>query len=198
MPSLVTTEEFQAYIRDEQGVLEYADANDCVEVAEQMLEDICGRKWVAASEATSTRVYAPRSWSDIIRIHDCTTITAVTNDGTTVAPSAYQLEPLNGLDWSGETRPYETIRYIGNFWAFDNYRATVAVTATWGWPAIPDQIKRATLILAKDIAVHRDVNFGTIGSTDTGPVRARQAPLIRDLTRRYRREEAKVGIGGPT
>ena len=101
------------------------------------------------------------------------------------------------MDWTGEARPYEQIRYIGSRFTFDNYRATVSVTATWGWLAIPEQIKRAALILAKDIAVHRDVNFGNLGVTDVGAVRARQAPLIRDLTKRYRREEAKAGIGGP-
>ncbi len=194
--ALATTEELQEYLHDEQGAASYYDLDGCLTVAEQMLEDICGRKWVVATTAT-TRVYAPRSWSDSIRIHDATTVTAVVNDGTTLSPSLYQLEPLNGMDWTGEARPYEQIRYIGSLFAFDNYRATVSVTATWGWLAIPDQIKRAVLILAKDIAVHRDIAFGNLGVADTGAVRARQAPLIRDLTKRYRREEAKAGIGGP-
>lgn len=191
--SIVDLNTFKDYLRDEGTGRNNVDLQGVLDATDGLLEDICGRKWVVASTA-STRYYAPRSWTDVIRIHDCTTVTAVVNDTTTIAAADYQLEPLNGLSLMGGAVPYEQIRYIGKYWRFDNYRATVAVTATWGWPAIPEAIKRAVLVLGKDIVMHQDIRFGVVVDF----VKARQAPLIRDLTKRYRREEAKAGIGGPT
>ena len=102
----------------------------------------------------------------------------------------YQLEPLNGLDWAGETRPYEGIRYIGNAWTFDRFRATVAVTADWGWAALPDQVVRTHYVLAKDVWEFRSQQ-GNAGMDEFLENKAKM------LLKGYRREEAKAGIGGP-
>jgi hypothetical protein len=193
--TIVSVEEFSDYTRDEITANE-AEMEAILDATDELLADICHRQWVVAS-AASTRKYAPRSWSDSIRIHDCTTVTAIVADGEAVSLADCQLEPLNGLDWAGNARPYEQIRLIGQQWPFDDFRATVEVTATWGWPEIPAAVKRAALVLGKDIAAHRNLSFGATFMPDVGGVRVRQATLINDLIRNFRRPEAAAGIGGP-
>lgn len=193
--ALFTTEELASYLRNEIPTEDYADLEGVAASTESLITKVSGRKWVVAS-GSSTRYYAPRAvGQDLIRIHDCTTVTSVLNDGTAVpvwasSTGGYQLEPINGLDWAGESRPYEGIRYIGSRWAFDNYRATVAVTATWGWAAIPDQVVRAGYVIAKDMWEFRNAQ-NAAGFEEFIEAKAKM------LLKGYRREEAKAGIGGP-
>jgi hypothetical protein len=193
--TIVSSTEFTDYVRDE-ILANGAEVEAILEATDELLADICHRKWEIAGDA-SPRVYAPRSWSDSIRIHDCTTVTAITANGAPVSLGDCQFEPLNNLDWAGNARPFEQIRLVGQQWPFDNFRATVEVTATWGWPTIPARIKRAALVLGKDIGKHRDLSFGTAVVVDYGALRVRQATLIDDLVHNFRRPEAAAGIGGP-
>lgn len=188
--AILTVEDAMSYLRID-APAEYDDVAGIVSTVEDLLESICGRKWVVAS-GSSTRYYAPRSLTDTIRIHDAVSVTSVSNDGDALSvasstTSGYQLEPVNGMDWTGEARPYETIRYVNGRWRFDGYRATVAVTASWGWSAIPDQITRAALVLARDVHSYRD---------QPGLDEFLRSKAM-GLCKRYRREEAKAGIGGP-
>ena len=156
--------------------------------AEDFMDESCKRRFVVATSATP-RVYAPRS-GHILRIHDCTSITSVVNNGTTVAPADYQLEPLNGLTWSGEARPFEQIRLKSGSWSVDG-EATVTVTAAWGWAAIPPRIKHAALIVAKEIITNRDeVKFGLVGFSDVGGVSPRSNPIVTETINHYRRVES--------
>jgi hypothetical protein len=195
--TLISVDEFKEYTRNEL-LLEDEEVLGVLEATDDLLADLCQRRWVVAGDTATPRIYSPRSWSDVIRVHDCTLVSSVVADGVTVSPSEYQLEPLNGLDWAGNPRPYEQVRYIGNRWPFDNFRATVTVTARWGWPSIPSPIIRAARVLSKDIAMHRDISFGVAVVPDIAAIRVRQASLVSDLIKNWRRPEAMGGIGGPT
>lgn len=193
--ALLTPEDLAAYLRNEIQTEDYDDLSGVATATESLLTKVSGRRWVVA-DAASVRYYSPRTLNaDLVRIHDCTTVVSVTNDGTTVpvwstSTGGYQLEPVNGLDWAGETRPFESIRYIGSRWRFDNYRATVAVTATWGWAAIPEQVTRAAYVIAKDMWEFRNAQ-NTAGFEEFLDTKAKM------LLKGYRREEAKAGYGGP-
>ena len=192
----MTTEELASFLRNEIATEDYPDLENVRQSAESMTAKVTGRSWTLATGTPSTRYYAPRAvGQDLIRIHDCVSVTSVTNDGTTVpvwatATGGYQLEPINGLDWAGETRPYQSIRYIGSRWKFDNYRATVAVSANWGWSVLPSQVVRATYAIAKDFWAYRN-------SENTAGFEAFIEDKAKLLLKGYRREEAKSGIGGP-
>lgn len=195
--TLISVDQFKDYTRNELH-FDYDEIVGVLETTDEFLADLCRRRWVVAGDTATTRHYAPRSATDTIRFHDCVAVSTIAVAGETVDASEYQLEPLNGLDWAGNARPYEQARLIGARWPFDNFRATVAVTARWGWPAIPSLVTRAAFVLAKDISMHRDVAFGTIVVPDVAALRIRQASLITDLIKNYRRPEAMGGIGGPT
>jgi len=183
----------KAYHRNEIPTADDEFIDEGGDGAEDFMDESCKRRFVVATSATP-RVYAPRS-GHILRIHDCTSITSVVNNGATVAPADYQLEPLNGLTWSGEARPFEQIRLKSGSWFVDDGEATVTVTAAWGWAAIPARIKHAALIVAKEIITNRDeVKLGLVGFSDVGGVVARTNPIVRDAIRDYRRSET-FGIG---
>jgi hypothetical protein len=132
------------------------------------------RELVLVTESTvaSARLYVPSD--DVVRFHDAASVTSISNNGTAVSASVYQLEPVNGLSWSGEYRPYEQARMIagGCFYRYGQ-KATVTVTAKWGWSAIPDEVKSAVLILAKDVVKNKDVSFGIAAFTEYAAIRRR-------------------------
>lgn len=192
MARYLTVEDVQAYARDETSTLNAEFIETALLAAETQIDnDLQRRVEAVADDAVAVaRVFVPSSW-DVLRIHDCTEITAVTNNGTVVASADYQLEPVNGLSWAGESIPYTQIRLLSGYWYCDAGRATVAVTAKWGWPAVPAPIKKACLMIAKDIIRSRDTTgFGLVGITDAAGVSIRANPMVRDALAPYRRVEA--------
>ena len=190
MPRYLTVEQVKAYHRSEIPTDDDEFIEAACDAAEAMLDQECQRRFVVATTATLRR-YVPTNW-ERLRIHDCTSVTLISNDGSTVAAADYQLEPVNGLTWAGETRPYDQVRILGGgSWWIDGYEATVSVTATWGWAAIPARIEQAALIIAKEIITNRDeVKLGLVGFSDVGGVTARTNPIVRDTIAAYKRVEA--------
>jgi hypothetical protein len=186
--SIVALPTFKGYFRSEisaddsiiQAVL---DATDSV------IQEICQRKFVVAGSA-SARTYAPTVGRNVLRIHDCTTITSVVENSTTLtADTDFVKEPVQTVSWSGETRPYEQVRRIGASWYTDNGKGTVVVTATWGWAAIPSAVTQAALIGAKEILDQREVRFGIAAVNEFGPLRVRANPEVQRLLAPYMRVE---------
>lgn len=62
-------------------------------------------------------------------------------DGDTVDSTDYQLFPLNA-DVKPEPWPFDEIRRLVIGWPLGE---AVTVTAKWGWPAVPQAIKQATM-----------------------------------------------------
>lgn len=62
----------------------------------------------------------------------------------------------------------------------------VKVTARWGWPAIPEDISGATLLLANRLYMRKDSYAGVVGSSEWGaaPV-ARLDPDVEAILQRY-------------
>jgi hypothetical protein len=190
-----TVEQVQTFCRDETPTASFGFYSDALDAAIMELNNGCARQFVVAG-TPSARVYTPDSYSTVT-IHDCTSVTSVVNDGATITPTAWQLEPLNGLSWAGESIPYTRIRLIDSttfdFGLYNGKEATVTVTAAWGWPTIPSQIVSACYTIAKDIAANRDVRFGLVAVTEAAGISARTNPTVRTAIETYRRVEA-IGI----
>jgi len=161
-----------------------------IDAAEEAINDHCSRQFVVAHVSnTSTRLYVPAG--QIIRIHDAVEVTVVADDGATVASTGYQLEPLNNLTVAGETVPYDQIRRLSGYsWACDYGRATVAVTARWGWTALPAKYTEATKILTGDILAQASVRNGVVGFGEFGALRVRENPMVAFLLSRLVRAES--------
>lgn len=186
--SIVTIEEFLLYGRDQFSSVNEAEATFALNAAESAVNEHCQRQFVVAS-TSSARSYTPAcDGSDLLYIHDCTSVSSVSVNGS--ATTNYQSEPLNLISWSGEARPIERLRSTGGYWFFNRGIPTVTVTAAWGWAAIPSAVKQATLVIAKDIYQQRNTTAGIVGVSDFGPIRARLNPVALQLLAPYRRVES--------
>lgn len=167
-----------------------------IDAAEEAVDDYCGRVFVVAGASPTTRYYTPETdRSSVLRIHDCVAVTTVVDDGSTLTAAQYQLEPVNGLLASGDSVPYTQIRLIDSaWWTFDAGKAVCAVTARFGWSALPHRYTQAVLILASDVLDQRALQNGIVGFTEYAGIRVRANPMVSSLLRRLRRSEL-WGIG---
>jgi hypothetical protein len=192
--ALLTTAEYKLWARNEIPTADDDSIADAILAAQQALFNAVGRKIVVAG-ASSARVFIPRDDTPVLFIDDCTTVTSIIENGVTLASTAYQLEPLNGLSVGGEAWPYSQVRRIdGVEWYDYNDKATISITATWGWAAIPPQAIEACKIATKAILDGRDIRLGVLAAVDTGAVTERQALVVRNFVADYRSHKT-WGVG---
>jgi hypothetical protein len=169
--------------------------NLAIDSAEQSIDDLCGRKFSADGSA-SARTYRAQPYlavtDDISTLTGLVVKTDTSGDGTfdtTWASTDYQVEPLNNL-LKTTPRSVNNLRAVGSytFPVYGDGLAAVEVTAKWGWPAVPDSIKQAALMLASRLYGRKASPMGVIGVGDFGPVRiSRSDPDIAHLLMDYRR-----------
>lgn len=185
-PAYVSAADFDLYISDEFASTEAAIRLGALNAAERAVNQFCQRSFAVAGSATA-RSYVPTGTS-VLRIHDCTTVTAVTEGGTAV--TSYQKEPVT-VGWSALAVPYEQLMRLGTVWAQTGYagEATISVTATWGWTAVPDEVIEATKILGKDVLQQRRTSGNLIAVGDFGGA-VRINTYVKQLLSPLRRVEA--------
>ncbi|MFF3346081.1 phage gp6-like head-tail connector protein [Streptomyces sp. NPDC002779] len=86
------------------------------------------------------------------------------------AVTGYETSPDNAL---ADGRPITGLRRVLGTWGTSTSR--LRVTARFGWPAVPDDIHEAALILASRLYKRKDSPEGIIGSAEWG---------VRNLSRR--------------
>ena len=145
-----------------------------VEAASRQIDQACERIFYQDS---GTRYFVPRD-SYVCEIDDLASLTTLKTssgaDGTydiTWQATDYQTEPLNGIV-GGIESPITQIRAIDDYlFTIDGGEATVQVTGTWGWSAIPSAIKQAAIILSSRVFRRNDSPLGVAGFGDIGVVR---------------------------
>lgn len=144
--------------------------------ASRDIDKDCGRRFWLDPVAVQ-RVFNPQyrivpTWDGekllIDDIGDATGLTAEIGSGDYWVPVVdYDTGPDNALvdgqaiEWL--LRPY--LPWVT--WP----RQRIRITARWGWPAVPDQIKEATLLRAHRLARRQDSPEGVAGSTEFGVIR---------------------------
>lgn len=186
--ALVTIDQLLAYLGPDNVGTGFQDrATTALAAAHQAIYAHCGRDFLVSS-ASSARTFRPHPGSRFLTIDDCTTISSVVENGTTLTVNVdYVAEPLNNRNSRGRTVPFDQLARYGQNWYVDDVLPTVTVTAVWGWSttAAPDEAIEACKILAKDIMSAKDLR-GDVAIAENGDV----AKLLRDL----RRVEAWAGI----
>lgn len=123
------------------------------------IDGYCNRTF--AAEASATVRYFAASDLYVLDLGPCEISTTdgviiATDDGdntfgTTISAGGYILEPRNAVFASPDARPFTSIRRIGGTWPYTvsprTYQERVRVTAKYGWPAVPESVKRATMAL---------------------------------------------------
>lgn len=190
MSVYVTLAQLKDYARNEIAAADDTVLQLALDSAEMMVNNFCGRTFTVAA-AASARSYTPDGLAaKVLKIHDCTTITSIVEAGSTLDAASYQPEPVNGIMPNGDVRPFDSVRRYGGIWLWDDAKARIVVTATWGWASVPYRVQEATLIVAKDIYQQRNTNAGVAGFGEFGAVRVRMNPIVIDLLTPLRRVEA--------
>lgn len=167
-PDYITTAELKAFVR-------VGDALDDVELAawctaaSRAIDQYCNRQFgvVAAPEQrwyTARPSGARGLW--VVDVDDLMSAAGLTGLVGTTAVTKYTLEPRNaaarGLPWTrlvitadAEAQPCGT-------------DGEVAITATWGWTAVPAAVKQAAKLQASRFTARRDSPYGVAGSPTVG------------------------------
>jgi hypothetical protein len=186
----VTSAELEAHISGGTSTESAAGLLLAVQAASRWVEGWCRRQFNKASTSSARlyRVTNPgRIWVD-----DIATSTVTVGDGTgytnTWDAADFLLEPIGALNYGATGEPYTSLSVIGARRFLLDYPGLVQVTATWGWPAVPEDVKQATLIQAARLFKRRESTSGVLGGNDFGIVRVgtRVDPDVSDLLQRYR------------
>jgi hypothetical protein len=184
------------------------DLQDAIGVASRAVSADCKRHF---HKVTETRTLAARDAYQVRlgQYMDLVSMTALktdaTGDGTfeqTWTTGDYQLLCQDGtpnVNAGPEPRPYQRIKAIGTLifpvaasWAGSGRDDLVEIVGVWGWPQVPDPIRRATRMMAAEVFKLREAPFGAVGFAELGIIRVRDNPKYQKLIRGYRLVEAAV------
>jgi hypothetical protein len=162
-----------------------------VESASRQIDSYTERYFYNAG--TATKIFSPvDNW--VCATEDFVSLTEVqtSEDGeswdTTWSTEDWQAEPLNGRA-GGIQSAYTQIRAVDSYlFPYREGEATVRLTGTWGWSAVPIAITQATVILGSRIFKRLDSPLGII-SGELGSMRVgfRLDPDVQHLIEPYRK-----------
>jgi hypothetical protein len=195
-----TVAELRAHFGDTGTTLPVADLERAINATSRAIDKHTGRRFWQDTDAQA-KVFRPES-CDAAWVDDISTTTGLivatddSNAGSysvTWSASDYELEPLNA-DTDATAHAWWRLAAVGSR-RFPTYnrRASLQVTARFGWSAIPDGVAQACLIRAAAIFKRREAVFGVAGFNGFGEVRiTRKDPDVIDLLYPF----VKVGFGG--
>lgn len=116
-----------------------------------------------------------------------------TFETTLTISTDFLVAPLNAAD-NTPVWPYTEILAVSNYTlpVHTSGRPGVQVTATFGWPAVPDDITQACILLSHDLFKSKDAPFGVAGVNDFGALRVTQNRTIAMLLDPYRKASARA------
>lgn len=194
MSDYCTLSQLKAALRITDGV-DDTQLELAIDSASRFIDQHCERTFAVAA-GTATRDYVPASAYAPLDIDDATSIVEVRIDDDLEGTFAevltaldYQAEPVNGRV-GGQLWPYTALRpFEDGYWPVEYGRATVRVTATYGWPAVPDAVRQACILQASRLFTRYDSPLGVAGWGDMGVMRVsyRVDPDVAMLLAPYRR-----------
>jgi hypothetical protein len=161
-----------------------AEIEDCVETASRDADDYCGpgRKFWQDTTVVD-RKYWPTN-ARVLYVDDISTTTGLVvkidddDDGTfettLTINTDYIVAPVNAAA-EFPVRPFTQIVLLdgalSGWQRLSSGRPYVQVTAKFGWSAVPEQVKRATLLQTKLLFKADDTTFGTFQAGIDGTAR---------------------------
>ncbi len=150
--------------------------NICLDGASRAIDSFTRRRfWI--DDAVSTRVYRSADVlcrldeGDLLLTDDIAATLGVvveTWDSTvysTVTASTYELYPESAI---GLGKPATGVLLPSARWAAHR---KLRVTAKWGWPAVPGEVRQACLIQASRLYIRKDSPQGVMGDAQWGLIR---------------------------
>lgn len=196
-----TTDQFRSYMRDP-SLNDDNIIQTCLGTASREVEKHCGRHFY---QHTDTQYFSPDP-NDLFIVNlddmDLATTTGLTVtvewglDGTypetRVFGTDFICEPINQSINGIEGWPFTYLRSVNaKLWPpryADYYRDTVKVVGTWGWPAVPDPVVQATLVLAAEAYSMSEAKFGYVGFGQFGTAKVRDNPYAMTILQPYKKQ----------
>lgn len=155
------------------GAADDTELSKKITIASRRIDEDCGRRFYLDASA-SARTYTVTNERKLLVDDFATTTGLIVETGygsafSTVASTSYRVAPDNAITkgraaWVLEAREGVYCWPVG-------YGQDVRVTATWGWPSVPDNIAEACLFMAQRLFKRKDSPEGIAGSTDFGLLR---------------------------
>ncbi len=203
MTDYITSDELRDYIGSDTTNFQSVVSSSCT-VASRMVEQATGRYFYQDSVATARDYAACNSFQvDTDDISTTTGLIVATDDQYDRSYSTswtittdFIVHPVNPSA-SGTTRPYTSlIATAASKWfprPWYGQREPVRVTAQWGWAAVPDDVKQATLILGAWLFKMKDAPGGTLGLDGWGPAVYKENKNAALLLGPYMKDPVSVG-----
>jgi hypothetical protein len=151
---------------------------DAINSASGEIEKHCNRQF-NRTETASARIYEPDD-AYTVAVDDFWSTTGLlvevdtSGDGsfsTVVPASDYEVYPRNGVVDGQVGWPYYELQFVnGTFPIYHRRKGIVRVTAKWGWSAVPEAVRQATVIIAAETFQLKDAPFGTAGMDQFGNI----------------------------
>ncbi len=179
----VDKDDLKAYI-GLTGTAQDNNIDTAIDSASRLIDSVCGRKF-SQDESVVVKTFTPKSsiYLDTPDISTTTGLIVKTDDNddgtfetTLTLNTDYIVEPTNPrvIKITGGTTYYEpynkiTILDTRSSERFDpTIKNNIEITAKWGYSAVPEDIKTATLIQALRYFKRKDTPFNTYGDINTG------------------------------
>jgi hypothetical protein len=146
--------------------------------ASRAIDRRCGRRFYRDG-VTSARTYSPRGRT-VFRSAEELLLTddIATSAGLSATIGGVTAENLSYSPENAEARGEAITGLLRSSW----YGGDIVITAEWGWPAVPDSIQEATLLLANRRYMRKDSPEGVSGWSQEGQIQvSRFDPDIEDL-----------------
>lgn len=170
--------------------------NTAIQSASRWVDGWCDRDFTPAGTAVTARDYVPHTTFGIVQIDDCVEVTEVRVDddldrtfSKTLQTIDWQPEPVNQKTY-GLVLPFTRLRsYEDGYWPVFRGQPTVRVFARYGWPAVPDAVREATILQSSRLFTRLDSPLGVAGFGDMGAMRVSRFvdPDVEQLLAPYRR-----------
>ena len=200
MPNYTTVEALRRHIGYRPEFVEDDEQlTAALDAAEAVIDDHCGRKFVA-DDSSTTRIYVLTYVTASVPIYDVSNPDAATVETSSdrATWTAYSGDYYFGSDGTSfgavDTGwPATSLEFI------DDYSPArfLRVTALHGWAAVPEPVEFATKLVAAHLLTRRHSPAGIEGAGDFGAVRVSRYldPHATLLLKPYRRAVAFAGIG---
>lgn len=196
----VAVEEFKAWVGLGDSI-DDATIAKALAAASAAIDKFCATHFWKTAAGTARSFDARNPYQ--LRIDDAAVVTEVATDPdsdgvfeTVWAASDFQLLPLNRLA-APEELPVDEVRAVATrtFPSPVRRAGLVRVTGTWGWAAIPEAVKEATLLTANRLVKRKGSPEGVSGFDEFGVIRisSRDDPDAVRLLTPYRRSRRKGG-----
>lgn len=191
-----TTDELQNLLTTDYDVAEQTTLYGVLlDSATAAVDNYCRRTFAVPVSASARYFYPTRDRCSVFQLDDIANTTDLAVAVDTVGTGTYSA--LTSSEWfaetNNETGMVDFIRFYSRVvWPRYN-RRNIEVTARWGWPAVPEPVKQATLIWASRLYNRRESPAGVLGFGEMGAVRLPSLdPDVQVLLNPYVRLEKAV------